>query len=164
MKESVFTTEVVNSLESFGLYVYKLADIPNAARRVIRFIPVKPCDVIACSPKGRFIAIETKQFKKWQGLTKSVMQEGQIFHLDRIAKRGGQAFVILNVRIEANKRKGQKRVNLCGVFNWKEYRDQILDGSIGAKIIREQSKGIWIDSFLDEKKKRVWNLQKLLSM
>ena len=164
MKESVFTTEIVNSLESFGLYVYKIADIPNAARRVIRFIPVKPCDVIACSPKGRFIAIETKQFKKSQGLTKSVMQEGQIYHLDRIVKRGGKAFVIVNVRIEANKRKNQKRINACGVFNWKTYREKILDGSLGAKVIRDQSEGTWIESSLDDKKKRVWNLQKLLTM
>jgi|SRR5690606_9600425 len=167
MKESDFTTEVINSLEYFGFYAYKIADMPNAARRVIKFTPVKPCDIIACSLFGVFYAIECKIIKKWQGMHKGMIRDSQINALDRIVDNDGRAYIFVNVRIEPNKSKGIKRENSCIVFDWRKHRDSLIEGLYNIDMMRSKSVGQWVTSSLTNEisqtstKKRLWDFSGL---
>lgn len=167
MIEADFNTEIINSLKWHGYYAYKIPDMPNAARRVIRFIPVKPCDVIACTPGGRFIGIEGKLIKKWQGMHVGMIRESQVNALDEMVKRNARAFIFVGVRIEAQKLKNIKKEISCVIFEWTKHRDNLLEGNYNVKNIRAKSVGVWIDSELTDQltpaktKKRLWDLKPL---
>lgn len=151
MREVVFNTEVVNSLKSAGVWAHKIGDAPIFSGMKTRFTPEKPCDIVACSESGRFIGIEGKQFKKWQGFYKSVLRDNQIEALDDFAhKRKGRAYVFLNIRIAS------PQENWCVIFDWKEYRDRILTDGFTIKEIKAKSVGIWVKGYKGQFDLRHW--------
>lgn len=156
MKESHFNTEVVNSLKHFGYFAYKLGDqVPTPGSR---FIPEKPCDIVSCSPRGVFIAIESKQLKKWASLNHKILRQNQVDALDKVVKRKGKAFLFLNIRV--NK---PKLENWCVVFNWKEHRENIMSNKYTIDVLRDGYVGVWKTPFKIDKK-ILWDLSDLMKM
>lgn len=136
-KESEGNTITVRSLRQFGFFAYKISDVQGT-----RFTETKPCDIIACSPNGTFIAIEGKLFKKWQKLDKDVLRPNQIKALDEISyKRNGRAFVFLYVSIKSTKK--TKGFEGLVVFEWRKHRDVILSpGGIPPTDLRNHAYGV----------------------
>lgn len=159
MKENVGNTEVVRSLKHIGWGAYKLSDVRGS-----RFTETKPCDIIACSPKGRYVSIEGKLIKKWEGFNARKLRPNQIAELNGTAfKRKGRAFVFLYVRINADKSKGQKRVCKLVVFDWKKHRQVLMGKGYGVQELRAQKVGVWLDPDKDDQGKLLWPLKKLLT-
>jgi len=154
-KEAHGNTEVVNSFKHFGFKAYKIPDIRGS-----RFTANKPYDIVACSKKGRYIAVEGKLIKKWQGITKNVFQPHQPIELDAIVKRNGRAFLFVYIRINACK--GHKRVCKLVIFDWAVHRKDIMCKGIGVTLMRSQSIGTWLDPFKDKNDKIIWPLKNLL--
>ena len=98
MRESEFTSEVMRSLRAQDIWAHKIADAPISKIKGMKFTLTKPCDIVACA-NGNFIAIETKQIKKWRAFSIKDMRPSQIVNLSQVVKAGGQAFIFLNVRI-----------------------------------------------------------------
>lgn len=100
MKEKQFNNELVASIRAHGGWAFKPSDARMGGWNLERptFTPPKPCDLLVCW-RGKFIAIESKQIKKWQAFGPNVLSPNQIKNLDAIEKAGGQAVVALNVRI-----------------------------------------------------------------
>lgn len=122
MKEAVFNTEIVNSIKDLGWFAHKLTDTPRVPG--LRFISEKPFDIFAVA-HGTPIAIESKQFKKFQGFSIRYLRDNQIEYLDKMIASGGRAFVFLNVRIPTIKGV-QKRENRCYIIDWAKWdRNQI---------------------------------------
>lgn len=137
----------MRSLKLHDYFAYKISDVMGS-----RFTENKPCDTLVCSPHGVFIAIESKQIKKWSGLTGKMLRDNQIVTLDKIVKNKGKAFVLLNIRI--------KKENWCVVFNWLKHRENIMGGKYTAKVLQEGYVGIWrLSRKID--KKIVWDIQDL---
>lgn len=159
MKEAVGNTEAVRSLKHYGWKAYKLPDVLGG-----RFTQNKPYDIIACSKKGRYVAIEGKLIKKWEGLTRNAFRDHQPIELDKVVKNNGRAFVFLYVRINADKKKGQKRVCKLVVFDWKVHRKAIMTEGYGVALMRSQSVGVWLDPEKDDEGKIIWPLKTLLKL
>lgn len=158
MKENPCNTESVRSLKHYGFGAYKLSDVRGS-----RFTETKPCDIIACSPKGRYVAIEGKLIKKWEGFSARALRPNQIAHLDATCfKRGGRAFVFLYVRIAPDRKNSVKRVCKLVVFDWKKYRETIHEG-IGVRELKDQTYGVWLDPSKDKQNKLIWPLKRLMS-
>lgn len=138
MKESVFTTEIMHTLRARGYFAHKLGDAPITAAvlAVTRFTPGKPFDIVV-SARGQFVAIETKQMKKFKAFSLRDMRPAQLEGLTEVVYRGGRAFVFLNVRIAADARKGVKRENRLIVFDWAWLLHRLHESSIKAAEIRE---------------------------
>jgi hypothetical protein len=152
MKENVFNTEVVRSLKLENYFAYKISDVQGS-----RFTETKPCDILACDLKGNFIAIESKQIKKWAGLTARLLRDNQIITLDKAVKNTGKAFVLLNIRI--NGVKGKPRENWCVVFDWSIHRKNIMTNKYTAKVLQDGFVGEWLLPSKDEEGKIVWPLK-----
>lgn len=160
MKENIGNTEAVRSFKYFGWGAYKLSDVRGS-----RFTETKPCDVIACSPKGRYVAVEGKMIKMWEGLSKNALRPNQVIELDGASiKRRGRAFVFLYIRIKADRAKGTKRVCKLVVLDWNTYREKLLTQGISVKEIREQSIGVWLDPLKDKDDKLIWPVKNLLTL
>lgn len=158
MKENHCNTEVVRSLKHYGWGAYKLSDVRGA-----RFTETKPCDIIACSPKGRYVAIEGKLIKKWQGFSAKALRPNQIAHLDQTCiKRQGRAFVFLYVRINPDKQKGTKRECWLVAFDWKKHREALMGKGYGVNQLRNLEVGLWWKPIKDKQGKILWPLKKLL--
>jgi len=157
MKEANFNTEIVNSIKDAGHWAYKIPDMPRVPG-LLRFIPDKPCDIIA-SVGGRTVAIESKQFKKWQALGMRHLEDSQIKNLDEIVKDGGKGFIFLNIRIKGDKELGIKRENKCLIFEWNEFKLLNIVGSIKKldllhwAYIEGKLKRFDLSEFLDECKR-----------
>lgn len=148
MKEAIGNTEAVRSLKHIGFWAHKLPDVMGG-----RFTDSKPFDIVACSPKGRFISIEGKMTKKWEGFSAKKLREHQVVNLDATGvKRGGRAFVFLYVRIKADKKKNQPRVTKLVVFDWKKYRARLLGAGFTAQEMRTIVGTQGIDTFTHEGK------------
>lgn len=159
MKEATGNSEVVKSLRKIGWGATKLSDVRGS-----RFTDSKPCDILACSPKGRYVAIEGKMIKKWGGFNTKTLRQNQIDELNNTClKRQGRAFVFLYVRINANPSKGLKRVCKLVIFDWKKHRKALEGKGYGVAQLRSQSVGVWLDPSRDEDGKTIWNLKKLLT-
>lgn len=158
MKESQNNTEAVRSFNYYGYKAYKLSDVRGS-----RFTETKPCDMIICSPKGRYISVESKLMKKWTRFNDSELRPNQIAHLDATVKREGRAFVFLFVSIPANKAKGQKRVRKLCVLDWKIHRKFLRNKGYDINLIRRNLVGVWLDPIKDDEGKIMWNLKNLLS-
>lgn len=160
MNEKKTNTEVTNSLKHFGFFAYKIADTMGT-----QFIVTKPCDILACSPHGVFVAVECKLMKKWGKVDRKILRENQIESLDAAVARNGIAYFILNIHIAANPQKGIKRESHLVVFDWSYRREQIVSGYFTKQKLIEESKckafGLWCESFTHEKKK-LWNFKKLV--
>jgi hypothetical protein len=160
MKEALGNTEAVRSLKHYGWGAYKLSDVRGS-----RFTETKPCDVIACSPKGRYVAIEGKMIKRWEGLSKDALRPNQVIELDGASiRRKGRSFVFLYLRIKADPKKGLKRVLKLVVLDWNTYRDQLLTVGIPVSALRDQSIGVWLDPLSDRDGKIIWPIKNLLSL
>ncbi len=155
VKENIFNTEVVRSLKHYDYFAYKISDVMGS-----RFTETKPCDILICSPKGVFIAAESKQIKKWSGLTGKMLRDNQIKTLDKTVKNKGKAFVLLNIRLPLIKGKQQKE-NWCVVFNWAVHRKAIMGNEYTAEVLRGGYIGEWRLSSLDENKKTIWDIKDL---
>ena len=157
MKEAVFNTEIRKSLELVGHFSHKLTDSirgPNT-----RFIPEKPFDIVSCSPRGVFTAVEGKQIKKWCGLTRSMLRPNQIASLDRTVKNRGKAYLMLNVRIP------KERVNLCYIFDWKVHRKAILKNEYKINLVRMGIiADIVLEPYRDDQGHILWDLSCLATM
>ena len=81
--ESKIQKQIIEYLESIGAYVIKVVRANRSG------VP----DIIACSPSGRFYAIEVKAKGKKKTVTKL-----QQWHIDMINKTGGKAFVADSVQ------------------------------------------------------------------
>jgi len=128
MKESVFTSDVIRSLKRCGAWSYKIMDSPTSwTMHITRFTADKPCDILGMYA-GRFFAIENKQIKKWTKFGLENMRASQIRELENITRLGGEAFVLLNVRIKARKAKGRakawKHENRLIVFDWITFKNK----------------------------------------
>jgi len=158
INEAVGNTEAVRSLHHIGWGAYKIPDTMGS-----RFTSDKPCDIIACSPKGRYVAIEGKMIKKWCSFNAKVLRPNQIFELDRATlKCKGRAFVFLYVRIQADKEKGTQRVHKLCVFDWKLHRGSLINKGYSIEAIKTQSVGVWFDPIKNKNGKTIYNLRKLL--
>lgn len=113
MREQTFTTEIMNSLKSYGFWAYKIPDAPYSRMKDagLRFIPPKPCDIVACKD-GKFYAIETKQMKKWEKLSIDTFTLSQITNMTNIVKAGGVAYAFVNVRIK------KESIDELLIFKW----------------------------------------------
>jgi hypothetical protein len=137
--ERVGNTEAVRSFRKFGWGAYKISDVQGS-----RFTETKPCDIIAQSPKGLYVAVEGKMIKKWAKVSAKLFRPNQIEELDGACKRNGKAFLFVYVRIQPNKEKNIERVHALLVFDWKKYRNRLMTVGIGAKELRERLHGIFI--------------------
>jgi hypothetical protein len=124
IKESNFNTEIVKSVKHHGWFAHKLMDMPASMMVRTRFVPTKPCDILACI-KGRMVGIECKQIKKWQGFSLRFLRENQIEALDEIKKAGGVSIVLVNVRIPPEKGIS-KRENRLIVINWSTWDRELI--------------------------------------
>lgn len=158
MKESQNNTEAVRSFNYYGFKAYKLSDVRGS-----RFTETKPCDMIICSPKGRYVAVESKLMKKWKCFNMRELRPNQIAHLDATVKREGRAFVFVFVSIRADRATGQKRVRKLCVLDWKEHRDTLEGKGIPLHKMKAKIYGVWLDPLKDDEGKVLWNLKKLLS-
>lgn len=145
MKEAVFNSEVVKSLRSADFWAYKIADSPASwTASITRFTPEKPADIIACTKSGRFLLIECKQFKKWQGLYQTAFRDYQIKSLDAIVDQKGRAYAFINIRIK------EERINYCVIVDWSKHRERIKSEGFTIKDMRERRFGIWIKGYKGE--------------
>jgi len=150
INESQGNTSALRSLHYYGFGAHKLSDVMGK-----RFTDVKPCDIIAGSPKGRYIAIEGKIIKKWCGFNSKVLRPQQRAELDRATfKTEGRAFIFLYVRIE--------KIHFLVVFDWKKYRS-ILDKGIHIDHMKKKMFGVWLPPKKDKKGKVIYNIKNLLS-
>lgn len=154
MKEAEFNSEVVRSLKHLGYFAYKISDVMGS-----RFTPEKPCDILACDLKGRFIAIESKQIKSWKSLTGKMLRDNQIVTLDKSVKITGRAYVLLNIRIHDVKNK--RRENWCVVFDWSIHRESIMNNKYTAKVLQDGYVGEWLLPSKDDEGKIIWPLKNL---
>lgn len=138
MKEATFNTEVKRSIIHFGEWAYKISDMPRVAG--LRFNPEKPCDII-CNIGGKFVAIEGKQFKKWESLGLRHFQDSQIESFNKMLSQGKKhCYVFLNIRISGDKDAGIKRENRCLIFKWEDLKKRFEEGgSIFAKDLKNLS-------------------------
>lgn len=121
MREATFNSEVVNSIKHWGGWAHKIADLPASLTFGLRYVPEKPCDILACY-HNRFFAVEGKQLKKFEAFGLRHMEHAQIKELTDIVKRGNKAFVFLNIRIKAVKGK-TKHENRLIILPWEKIRD-----------------------------------------
>lgn len=141
MKESQCNTDAVRSLKHYGWGADKISDVMGS-----RFTAKKPCDIIACSPKGRYVAIESKLMKRWAKFSFDLLRPNQVEHLSKTAlKRQGRAFVFLFVEIPRNPKTGEKRIYKLCVLDWVKYHKQIMSNSIGADDLKGQKVGKWFE-------------------
>lgn len=162
MKEAFFSTETIRSIRHFGGWGYKIPDAPITKEilKITRFTNAKPCDIVACFD-GKFVAVETKQFKKWKALSRHDFRPEQIEGMTNIVANNGRAFVFLNIRISE---KGQPYENRLIIFDWKVWGPVLSVGSIHAKELRQR---VHYTSFLigdEPNQKRVFDLTEWLSL
>lgn len=135
MREATFNTEIMNSLKELDMWAYKIPDFPMSwVMRKTRFTPEKPCDIVTMY-RGRIILLELKQMKKWQAFGGQI-RDSQKKHMDMVVRKGGRAYVFLNVRIKADKEKNQEYVNRLLFFDWKEWSPIFERGNLFAKELR----------------------------
>lgn len=123
MRESKFNAELINSLDHWGAYAYKIVDLPASRTMGLRYVPEKPCDIFG-GYHGKFFAIESKQAKKFEAFGIRHLRDAQIKHLTDMVKRGNRAFVFLNIRIAAVKGK-VKRENRLVIFDWADLSQKV---------------------------------------
>lgn len=137
MKEATFVSEIVRSLRHYGFWAFKIPDAPITKEllKITRFTMAKPCDIVACLPcgvisDGMFVAIECKQFKKWESFNVRDMRPAQVEQLSAIEDHGGSCWVFLNIRL--------KDENRLIIFEWAELRVRFLERkeSIHAKELK----------------------------
>jgi len=154
--ERVGNTEAVRSFRKFGWGAYKISDVQG-----MRFTSEKPCDILAQSPKGLYVAVEGKMIKKWAMVSTKLFRPNQIQELDGACKRKGGAFLFVYVRIQKNKEKGIERVHALLVFDWKKYRERLMVG-IGARELKSLVHGIFIPAEKDEKDRHFYDIRGIM--
>lgn len=158
MKEAKFTTEIVRSLRYHGGWAYKIPDAPITKEilKITRFTAAKPSDIVACFD-SLFVAIETKQLKKWKALSIRDFRPEQIEGLTNIVAHGGRAFVFVNIRINT---KGQPYENRLLIYDWATWGEKLQAKSIHAKELKER---IHYKSFMVDEK-RIFDLTEWLML
>lgn len=149
MNEAEHNTNAVRSFRHYGFGAHKLSDIGG------RQAGAKPCDIIVRSPKGRYIAVEGKMMKKWEGFSSKVLRPNQRLELERAsATQEGRGFVFLYVHIP-------RQEHWCVVFNWKHFKD-ILDEGITIEEMRQHMFGIWLPPEKDKHGKTIYDIRKIM--
>jgi len=155
MKESDCNSEVVRSLQKIGWSAYKIPDVLGS-----RFTANKPCDILACSLGGRFVAIESKLIKKWQSVSIKILRDHQeVFLTNTCRKRKGQAYLFLFLKIP--KTKTRKAFQGLVVFDWLRYGEYIKRQPITIKQLQNQSIGEWFEPYKNkyENNKITWDFR-----
>jgi len=137
MRESVFNTEVKNSIKEYGGWAYKIPDSPvSRTMGATTFTPEKPCDIIFAyrstfNKKAKPIwgGIEGKQMKKFESFGIMDIRASQIRNLTEMDKLGAKCFIFLNVRIA--KLRGNKHENRLIIFKWPDITKVLRYGCIG---------------------------------
>jgi hypothetical protein len=164
MKESQFHREVINTFEDYGWWCYKIPDSIKTAET--RFIPPKPCDLIAIDQNP--ILIECKILKKIGRInkkffanTKEKKQDIPFTEYHQIKElksfkdtTGNPAFYFINIRIpyKINELIIIEIDELIAMF---EYRDYLSKESVEEKIelaipgYKKMFKSILFEDFLD---------------
>jgi len=133
MRESIFTTEIVNSFKALDCWAYKIPDFPQSILTGARFNPEKPFDIVAFI-QGSGIAIEGKMFKKFEAFGLRHMRPSQIETFDRlIDKRNAKCFVFLNIR------QATPRINRLIILDWSQWRHRLRKDSIKKPELMELS-------------------------
>jgi hypothetical protein len=155
MKEAFFSTETIRSVRYHGGWAYKIPDAPITKEilKITRFTNAKPCDIVCCFGM-KFVAIETKQFKKWKALSKHDFRPEQIEGMTNIVNQGGRAFVFLNIRINTK----ELYENRLIIFDWKTWGPILSTGSVHAKELKER---VYYSSFMVDEK-RIFDLTEWL--
>jgi hypothetical protein len=118
MKETVFQSEIVDSLKSLGVWGYKIPDIPFNYQN--KFCPKKPCDIL-CVPKNYpTIYIEAKMIKEWKSFGIKMLEESQVEAGKILTSLGHKYFIFLNVRLKADPFKESKQESRCIIFSYQE--------------------------------------------
>lgn len=158
MKEAKFTTEIVRSLRHYGGWVYKIPDAPITKEilKITRFTAAKPSDIVSCFD-SLFVAIETKQLKKWEALSIRDFRPEQIEGLTNIVAHKGRAFVFVNIRINT---KGRPYENRLLIYDWAVWGERIKQKSIFAKELKERP---YYKSFMVDEK-RIFDLTEWLML
>jgi hypothetical protein len=134
MRESLFNTEITNSLKANGWFAYKIPDTPTSMLVGLRYTPEKPCDIIA-SINGRFTAIECKQIKSIKCFSIKDFRDVQIESLDKVVSDGGRAWAFINLRVQKDKEFG--RQNLLIGLDWRVWGFKLQSGfKFDAKLLR----------------------------
>jgi hypothetical protein len=155
MKESLCNTDAVRSFKHYGYGAHKISDIGG------RTAGAKPCDIIARSPKGRYIAVEGKMMKQWASFSSKVLRPNQRDELDGAANtQEGRGFVFLYVRINAVPGKS-KREHWLVVFDWKEYKGT-LDLGLRINEMRDRIHGLWLPPLKDKRGKTIYDIRQIM--
>lgn len=126
MREQNVCTEIVNSIKACGAWAYKIDDPrvfgPNIFHRK------RPFDIFALhGPVG--LAIEVKLLKSYAKISRRLMQDHQIENFDTITAQGGNAFLMVNVRIS------DAKINRLYTFNWSRWGKIIKQTGIAKDIL-----------------------------
>lgn len=142
MRETNFQNQTLKSIRKLGWLAYKIPDMPKGP--LTRFIPPKPCDIIA--DLNGFTLIECKLFKKLEALTADKFSPSQLAALDEAVQKSLKAFVFLNFKAPAGLYT-PRRVNAVLILNWKEYGPKIRAAGIDKNQILElvEQRGIPIN-------------------
>lgn len=147
MRESIFNTEVTNSLKANGWFAYKIPDTPASMVIGLRYTPEKPCDIIA-SVNGKFTAIECKQIKSIKCFSIRDFRDIQIESLDKVVRDGGRAWAFINLRVQKDKE--FKRMNLLIGLDWRVWGFQLQSGfKFDAKLLRKMIHAYENNKFYD---------------
>lgn len=126
MKESIFTTELKKSFQSYSCFAHKISDMPHFAGKKTRFDKPKPFDLFV-GFKGYFIPIECKQMRKPGSFGLKDMRPAQIEGLDKCIETGNDAWVMLNLRMPAgiyNKKIKFNNLDRLLIFPWGEVKEE----------------------------------------
>lgn len=128
MRESTVCTEIVNSFKAQNCWSYKIVD-PTFAE--IKFGTSKrPFDIITFIEEFG-LAIEVKLMKKWAKFSPTMFKEHQFWHLDQITKKGGLAYVFLNIRIK------EEKINRLLIFEWNKWGEVIKKTGLSKQRLAE---------------------------
>ena len=149
MKEAEHNTNAVRSFKHYGYGAHKLSDQGG------KFAGAKPCDIIARSPLGRYIAVEGKLIKKWEGFNSKVLRDNQRAELEKTSlTKEGMAFIFLYVHIP-------KECHYCVVFDWRTHKE-LLDQGIQICDMRAMRFGLWLPAIKDKDGKTIYNITKIM--
>jgi penicillin-binding protein-related factor A (putative recombinase) len=160
MKESIFVTEVINSLkEQLHPHIEKIPDMPkfNLSKSFYRFSPPRPYDLFFVF-QGKFYAVECKMHKKKQAIPFSIVSSYQVERLMDVVFNGNSyAYILINVRIKREMNKCYA-IKITDWVKWNRDHERYLNRkSIKLEYLVENSLAIkWL-------KNGRWDIKPLLN-
>ena len=121
MNEKSFLAELKRTFDEFGVFWYKIPDLPVYKSMSTRFNPPKPFDAIMLR-QGVPYAIEAKYLPDFKSFGIRNLTQSQVEGLCDWQAAGGKAFVFLNVRRKSDASNDISRINRLYVFDWSQMR------------------------------------------